>query len=156
MVPDRTTSRIAIAALITVAFAGAPGCAHRRAPDLRVSSTPNRSVAPGVERGRTRDRLKANEKSSAREAASAAGLPSAPESEPAARENGPTSFGTSVVMTPQPAPTQGESATGAADRTRASKADASGHPLLGTILIVLVLVAGWALGRAMLTRRVPG
>jgi cobalamin biosynthesis Mg chelatase CobN len=157
MVPDRTPSRVAFAALVMVALAGASGCAHRRAPDLRVSNPPNRSVEPGFERGRAVERRNGNGKSSAREEASAAALPAPPETAPPAHaRSGATSFGTSVVITPRPAPADRDSSTRAAGSSRSSDADASGHPLLGTIFLVLLLGAAWAVGRAMLTRGVPG
>jgi len=67
MVPDRTSSRVAITVLAMVALVFASACAHRLAPSLRVSSTSiNRSLTPGIERGRAFERheppIKTNER----------------------------------------------------------------------------------------------
>jgi len=162
MVPDRTPSRVAMAALLMVALADVSGCAHPRAPDLSVNNPPNRSLGPAIERRRAVERRnggknRARETNQEGQEASAAEVPSPPETAPPAHaRSGATSFGTSVVITPPPAPAKREPSTRAAENSRSSAADASGHPLLGTILLVLLLGAAWAVGRAVLTRRVPG
>src|SRR5262249_45155121 len=118
MVPDRTPSRVAMVALVMVALAGASGCAHRRAPDLHVSNPPDRSLGPGLERGRAVEHRNGNGKSRAREERqepSAPGVPAPETAPPAHARGGATSFGTSVVISPQPAPAGRESSTRAAE-----------------------------------------
>jgi cobalamin biosynthesis Mg chelatase CobN len=157
MVPDRTSSRVFVAALVMVALTGASGCAHRRISDLRISSPPGRAVPPGIERlERRRAVEKGVAKTSGSRETSAAGMAEMMTDNAApASASGATSFGTSVVMTPQPAPAADESAARAAEHARPSDAMSSRYPLVGTILVVVLLVAAWAVARALSTRRVP-
>jgi hypothetical protein len=165
MVPDRTSSRVAIAVLLTVALAFASACAHRRAAGLRVSSTSIvRSVSPGIERGSALKRhddpsMKPNERASesvkgdSRDETSA-GMPSVFANPPSGHGRGAASFGSSVVITPRPVPEPPASASRGAGHSTSPNRDASTHPVLAAILLAVLLVAGWVLARAIFDRRV--